>query len=93
METSNSLCGIQLDKKSLVACGMVIMLGPKLDSSSSRWTHEPHTKMFPLGFVILSAFAKISSLSLLERRLISRYDGTNVITVHSFRSLFLSLGA
>lgn len=93
METSNSLCGIQLDKKSLVACGMVIMLGPELDSSSSHWTHEPHTKMFPLGFVTLSAFAKILSLSLLERRLISRYDGTNVITVHSSRSFFLSPGA
>lgn len=83
METSNSLCGIQLDKKSLVACGMVIMSGPELDLSFSHWTREPRTKMFLLGFVILSAFAKTLSLFLLERRLISRYDGTNVLAVHS----------
>ena len=89
-ETSSSLCGIQLDKKSSEVWGMVITLEPELDLSSSRWTREPPTKMFPLGFAILFAFAKTSLLSLSEQRPISRYNEINIITVNSSELFSLS---
>lgn len=69
---------------------MVITLEPELDLSSSRWTREPPTKMFPLGFAILFAFAKTSLLSLSEQRPISRYNEINIITVNSSELFSLS---